>query len=70
MYDGQYEEANAYCKQAILHYPRIRYTKIVVQLQLAILLTRWFGSNAYLKLKNLSRKLRGDSNTSEFSLSS
>ncbi len=70
MYDGQYEEANAYCKQAILHFPRIRYTKIVVQLQLAIVLTRWFGSNAYLKLKNLSRKLRGDSNTSEFSLSS
>lgn len=58
VYEGNHEEATAYCQQAVLHYPAIRYTKIFLQLQLAILLSRWFGLTAYLKLKTLVRSLR------------
>jgi hypothetical protein len=58
MYEGNQQEASAYCQQAILHYPAMRYTKIFLQLQLAILLSRWFGLSTYLNLKTLIRNLR------------
>jgi len=61
MYEGDYKGANVYCKQAILYFPSMRYTKLFLQLQLAIWLTRWFGAEAYLKLQNMGRKLRGHS---------
>ena len=58
VYEGNHQEASAYCQQAMLHYPAMRYTKIFLQLQLAILLSRWFGLSAYLKVKTLVGSLR------------
>ena len=63
MYDGDHEQASAYCEQALLHYPAMRYTKMFLELRLAILLCRWFGPNAYLKLKTLVRKFRSHQQT-------
>lgn len=70
MYEGNHEEASAYCQQAVLHYPAMRYTRIFLQLQLAILLCRWFGYTAYWKLKTMVRTFRPHQQvTSKISLS-
>jgi glycosyltransferase involved in cell wall biosynthesis len=59
IYDGNCQEAIYFCKQALLHYPQLRYSYNFINLQLAIRLTHWFGTDGYTKLKNLSRMLRG-----------
>lgn len=71
MYDGNHKEAKAYCKQALLHYPAMHFTKIFLQLELAILISRWLGSVNYLKLKTTITRLRpGRKSESKLSLSS
>jgi glycosyltransferase involved in cell wall biosynthesis len=47
-----------YCKQALKHYPRLRFSKEYFRLSLAIATMRWFGSDSYNKLLALVYSLR------------
>jgi glycosyltransferase involved in cell wall biosynthesis len=53
-----YETANYFRHQAILHYPQLRYTRDYIRLSLAITLTQWFGAESYSKLLALFYLLR------------
>ncbi|MBW4432403.1 MAG: glycosyltransferase [Pelatocladus maniniholoensis HA4357-MV3] len=55
---GNYQNAMHYRRQAILHYPRIRYTFIYLRLSLAIAIARWFGLQSYDRARELSRIVR------------
>lgn len=57
---GDPEKANFFSRQAILHYPQLRYSTKYLRLQVALILVRLFGSNSYTQLRNLRRKLNGD----------
>jgi glycosyltransferase involved in cell wall biosynthesis len=56
--ENNYKDAINYRRQAILHYPQIRYTFIYLRLSLAIAIIRWFGSQAYEEVRGLTRTLR------------
>ncbi len=58
IYAGDYDQAAHFSRQALLHNPRLRYSKNFLHLKLAIVLMRWFGSDGYARLNNLSRRLR------------
>jgi glycosyltransferase involved in cell wall biosynthesis len=56
--DRDYTKASHFCEQALLHYPRLRYSEKYLRLNLAIVLLRWFGSNGYEGLRKLTRYVR------------
>jgi glycosyltransferase involved in cell wall biosynthesis len=53
-----YEEAVYYQQQALLHYPRLRYSENFMRLSLAITMMRWFGPQSYRGIKKLTHLLR------------
>ena len=53
-----YKEAMHYRRQAILHYPQIRYTHLYIRLSLAIAIIRWFQPQGYTQVRKMSRNLR------------
>jgi glycosyltransferase involved in cell wall biosynthesis len=53
-----YREAIHYRRQAVLHYPKIRYTPIYLRLGLAIAITGWLGAENYTNLRELTRAIR------------
>jgi len=59
MFDGgNPEQANYFSRQAVLHYPPMRFLPKYIRLQLTLTLIRLFGANSYTYLKNLRYKLR------------
>jgi glycosyltransferase involved in cell wall biosynthesis len=56
---GAVDRANYYARQAILHYPQLRYSAKFLRLKVVLILIRWFGADSYLRLKKLSYQLRG-----------
>ncbi|WP_315786854.1 glycosyltransferase family 2 protein [Fischerella sp. JS2] len=56
--ENNYKDAINYRRQAILHYPQIRYTFIYLRLSLAIAIIRWLGSQTYQEVRSLTRTLR------------
>jgi glycosyltransferase involved in cell wall biosynthesis len=55
---GNCEEAFRFRQQALLHYPRLRYTKDFIFLSLAIALTRYFGLQGYEIVDSFNGALR------------
>jgi glycosyltransferase involved in cell wall biosynthesis len=58
LHAGDHKQATYFHQQALLHNPKLRYTKDLLQLNLGILLVKWFGSDAYINFKHFSRTLR------------
>jgi glycosyltransferase involved in cell wall biosynthesis len=56
---GAVDRANYYARQAVLHYPQLRYAAKFLRLKAVLVLIHWFGANSYLRLKKLSYQLRG-----------
>ncbi|MEC4813844.1 MAG: glycosyltransferase family 2 protein [Scytonema sp. PMC 1069.18] len=56
--ENNYTEAMHFRRQAVLHYPQIRYTLMYVRLSLAIALIRWFGLQGYERARGFSRTVR------------
>ena len=60
MFDGgAIDRASHYARQAVLHYPQMRYSAKFLRLQVVLTIIRLFGSDSYTQLKKLSYKLRG-----------
>jgi glycosyltransferase involved in cell wall biosynthesis len=55
---GAVDRANHYARQAVLHYPQIRYSAKFLRLQLMLKTIALFGADSYPQLKKLSYKLR------------
>jgi glycosyltransferase involved in cell wall biosynthesis len=51
--EKDYEKANYFCRQALLHCPGLRYSKEYLRLRFAIAAMRWFGVHNYSNLLNL-----------------
>lgn len=56
--EKNYQQAIYYSKQAILHYPQIRYTLMYARLILAIYLVRYFGFKSYEGVQRINHGLR------------
>jgi glycosyltransferase involved in cell wall biosynthesis len=56
--DGDYKKADEFRKQAILHYPQVKFSEKCLRLSLAIAMIYLFGSQGYDGVRNLSRYLR------------
>ena len=60
IFDGGDPDRSAnFARQAILHYPQLRYSAKYLRLQLALKIVQLFGSDRYARLRNLSHKFRG-----------
>jgi glycosyltransferase involved in cell wall biosynthesis len=57
---GAVDRVNHYARQAVLHYPQLRYSAKFLRLQVASTFIWLFGSDSYTQLKKLSYKLQGD----------
>lgn len=55
---GASERANHYARQAVLHYPHIRYSAKFLRLQLILKIIDLFGADSYTQLKKLRSTLR------------
>jgi glycosyltransferase involved in cell wall biosynthesis len=56
---GAVDRANYYARQAVLHYPQLRYSAKFLRLEVVLILIRWFGTDSYPRLKKMSYQLRG-----------
>ena len=56
--ERNYKEALHFRRQAILHYPQLRYSENYIRLSLAIAMMRWFGPQSYDGVRVLTRALR------------
>jgi glycosyltransferase involved in cell wall biosynthesis len=54
---GDYQEASHFRRQALLHYPQLLFSKHLILLTCAIVLTRWLGSSGYSSVKAVSATL-------------
>lgn len=54
-YEGDYQQADYFRQQAILHNPRLQYSKNFINLTFAIMLNRQFGSATYDQLQLIKR---------------
>ncbi len=55
--EQNYQQAARYQKQALLHYPQLRFTKMYLRLSVAIFVVRWWGFSGYEGVRNLTRCL-------------
>lgn len=55
---GSSEQAKYYARQAVRHYPQMRYFMRFVRLQFVFVLNQLFGADSYTHLKRLNQKLR------------
>ncbi len=55
---GNYQEAMYFRAVAIVYNPKLRFSKQDLRLNVAILMLRWFGPQAYDRVRNLTRTLR------------
>ncbi|MGL5805174.1 MAG: glycosyltransferase family 2 protein [Xenococcaceae cyanobacterium] len=55
---GNYKEAMYFRSQAIVYNPKLRFSKQDLRLNVAIAMLRWFGPQAYDRVRNLTRTLR------------
>jgi glycosyltransferase involved in cell wall biosynthesis len=56
--ENNYKDAMYFRRQAVLHYPQIRYTFMYVRLSLAIAIIRWLGTQTYEGVRGLTRTMR------------
>lgn len=56
--DKDYKMANIFRRQALRHYPQIRYSQEYIRLSFAIALMQWFRPDTYSKLLTLGYTLR------------
>ncbi len=56
--EKDYKKAIHFCNQALSHYPRMRFSREYIRLQLAILLMMWFGSKSYNQILKLFFDIR------------
>ena len=55
--EGDYQTAKVWRQQARLHYPKIQYSEKYIRLQIAVFLTRLFGSNGYDGFRDWTRSV-------------
>lgn len=55
--EGDYKTAKVWQRQARLHYPKIQYSEKYIRLQIAVFLTRLFGTNGYDGFRNWTRSV-------------
>jgi glycosyltransferase involved in cell wall biosynthesis len=55
---GNYKEAMYFRSQAIAYNPKLRFSKQDLRLNVAIAMLRWFGPQAYDRVRSLTRSLR------------
>jgi glycosyltransferase involved in cell wall biosynthesis len=55
---GDYKKAIYLRQQALLHHPQVRFSERCLRLNLAIAMTRWFGTNGYDGVRLLTHILR------------
>lgn len=58
---GDPTKARDFARQAVLHYPPMRYSTKHIRLQVTLAIIKLFGSSFYLQLKNWKHKLQGSS---------
>lgn len=56
--EPDFAKANDFCRQAVLHYPQLRFSREYIRLRCAISMMKWFGSESYDGLLNLFNILR------------
>ncbi len=56
--ENNYNDAMYFSRQAVLHYPQLRYTLMYVRLSVAIAIIRWLGSQTYQEVRSLTRTMR------------
>ncbi|MEB3181394.1 MAG: glycosyltransferase family A protein [Nostocaceae cyanobacterium] len=56
--ERNYEQANYFRRQALMHYPQICFCREYIRLSLAILIMQWFGSEGYKRFLGLVYALR------------
>lgn len=56
--ENNYNDAMYFSRQAVLHYPQLRYTLMYVRLSVAIAIIRWFGSQTYQEVRSLTCTMR------------
>lgn len=56
--DGDSKQALHFRQQALVHYPRLRYSRRYIHLSLAIAMMQWFGSDGYQKVLAFINTLR------------
>lgn len=56
--DPDFEKATDFCRQALLHYPQLRFSREYMRLMIAIAMMRWFGPQSYSWLLSLFNTLR------------
>lgn len=56
--NGHHQQATYFYKQAIAHYPRLRYSPQCIRLSLAIVIIQWLGYDGFSKVQALIYSLR------------
>lgn len=56
--ERDYKKAIDFRKQALLHYPQVRFSERCMRLSVAITLIRWFGAHSYDGIRSLTRNAR------------